>query len=1742
MSNTLLETTPDVSSEYKRALLAEKLRRAMERQIRQPLSFAQERMWFLHQLEPTSPLYNVPLEARLRGSLNVRALEKALRRIVERHHILRTRIDAQCESPAQLVSNQAEFNWSVVEAADHTDADRRVAEESRRPFDLTGTETLLRALLIRVAANEHRLVLNLHHMATDEWSLKILFRELGEFYAAEVEDRAARLPELSIQYADYAAWQRKQLAGDSLARHVDYWKERLGGKPPATELMTDRPRGGTPTFAGGVVIRLFGPDLGARLTKFAVERNVTPFMVLLAGFNALIRRYSGLEDVIVGSPVAGRNRVETENLIGFFVNTLLLRTDLKGDPSFEELVRRTRATTLGAFEHQDAPFEKVIEALHPERSLRHLAFTNLMFVWQARTTERPILPGLAVEWRAVETGTAKFDLTLVIQESENGLRTHAEYNSDLFDAATIERLLRHFETLLQGALTNPAQRISQLPLMVEAEQRQLLVDWNSNATEYPRQECIHELFEEQVRRQPNAVAVVFGGKALTYAELNGRANRLAHDLIRQGVKPGEPVALCVERSADMVVGMLAVLKAGGAYAPLDPRYPAERLAFMLDDTGASILLTQRDLLSRLPRTGMKTICLNGGEARGESAENLPNRATAENVAYIIYTSGSTGQPKGVAVPNRAVNRLVRNTNYIALDATDRLAQISNISFDAATFEVWGALLNGGQLRGIESDVALSPKDFARELKEQGITAMFLTSALFSQLAAEMPEAFASMRTLIAGGEALEARAVRTVLKACPELRLVNGYGPTENTTFTCCGWLRDISASATNVPIGRPISNTQVYILDGNRQPVPMGVPGELYTGGDGLAQGYWNRPELTAEKFILHQFRENGALDRLYRTGDLARWLPNGNVEFLGRLDNQVKIRGFRVELGEVEAVMGQHPSVRECAVKVNAMDATRLTAYFVATDRRGIKASQLRVFLMERLPEYMIPAAFVQLQALPLTPNGKVDRRALPEPDHGRTAAERKYAAPRDAVEAELTRIWQEVLGVEPIGIEDHFFNLGGHSLLAARVATRAEKAFGRKVRLATVFMAPTIEKLAAVIRDEMREGSVTAGTSLVELQAKGSKPPLFLVHGAGGGMFWGYVNLAQRLGSDQPVYGFSSRGMDGNPEFETIEEMAAQYVKDLQKAQPRGPYYLGGYCFGGNVAFEMARQLKTEGEEIALLALMNCAPPNSGYMRARWTPEWCARLVGNLFYWLDYCRQWTPTQRRDFVKWKWKQFKRWLDSFRKAQAAGAEVSKVDALIDLSSIPEQERALWEIHIRALMKFHPQPFDGEAQLIRSPGHPLWCSFEPDYGWSELAGKGVNITIVPGTHEKILEDPWVDDTAAELKKIMDNQQKAAEALLPPAAWNATEKEYPRDKTLFELFEAQARRTPQAEALVCGVKRLTYQDLLGRSMRVARHLRALGVEKETLVGVCLERSEDLVAAILGTLAAGGAYVPLDPAYPKARLAYIVENAGMRAILTRDKLREALPATNTPIVDVENLASIHDDTPLTRGSGPENLAYVLYTSGSTGNPKGVALEHRSAVAFVSWARDVFTKEEISGVLFATSICFDLSIFELFVPLSWGGKVILADNALALPGLPAAREVTLVNTVPSAIRELLRIKGVPESVRVVNLAGEPLATPLVDQIYDETSVEKVYDLYGPTETTTYSTFTLRRAGEPATIGRPLANEQVYILDEHMRPVPIEAPGDLYIGGAGLARGYYNRPDLTAERFVPHPFKSGE
>jgi natural product biosynthesis luciferase-like monooxygenase protein/amino acid adenylation domain-containing protein/non-ribosomal peptide synthase protein (TIGR01720 family) len=1067
---------------------------AVPRDGQLPLSFAQQRLWFLDRLEPNSAFYNIFSAVRLQGYLNLTALERSLDEIVRRHEALRTSYITQDGQAIQIVHSKLDWKLAIVDLL-HLPEQERAPEtqqlaiaESQRPFNLA-QDPLVRATLVVVGEAECVLFLTMHHIVSDGWSMGVFVREIVTLYAAFRQGRPSPLSELSIQYADFAVWQRQWLQGEVLQAQIDYWQQQLANIPSVLELPSDRPRPAVQTFRGAQQVFTLPVELTKALDSLSQRESATQFMTLLAAFDVLLYRYTEQTDVLVGSPIANRHQGEIEDSIGFFVNTLVLRTDLSGNPSFQELLGRVREMTLAAYAHQDLPFELLVEALQPERNLSHSPLFQVAFVLQNAPMPKIELSELTLSPYTADTQTAKFDLTLTLEATEEGLMGLWEYNTDLFEAEAIARMAGHFQTLLESIVGNPEQRIHELPMLSASERNQLL-EWNNTQTEYPREQCIHQVFEQQVERSPDAVAVVFADRQITYRELNSRANQLAHYLRTLGVGAEVLVGISVDRSLDLIVGMLGILKAGGAYVPLDPNYPPERLSYMLADAQVSVLLTQQELVERLPELQVKIVCLDADwqTIDAESKDNLSCEVTADRLAYVIYTSGSTGQPKGVMVPHRAVNRLVLNTDYVQLGAGDRIAQASNASFDAATFEIWGALLNGASLVGVPQHIVLSLSEFAGYIREHGISVLFLTTALFNQISSFVPQAFGSLRYLLFGGEAVDPKWVREVLQNGAPQNLLHVYGPTENTTYSSWFLVREVSETATTIPIGGAIANSQIHLLDFNLQPVPVGVPGELHVGGDGLARGYLNRPELTEAKFIPNPF-SNDPQARLYKTGDLVRYLADGSIEYIGRIDNQVKIRGFRIELGEIETALLQHPSISQAIAiaREDEQGKKRLVAYIVCHTSQSITTSEMRQFLKDRLPDYMLPAAFVQMESLPLTPNGKVDRRALPVPDLTQQLVE-SFVAPRDEVEQMLAKIWAEVLGVKQVGICDNFFELGGDSILSLQIIARANQA-GIQLTPKQLFGNQTIAELAAVAgtakQIQAEQGLVTGAVPLTPIQ---------------------------------------------------------------------------------------------------------------------------------------------------------------------------------------------------------------------------------------------------------------------------------------------------------------------------------------------------------------------------------------------------------------------------------------------------------------------------------------------------------------------------------------------------------------------------------------------------------------------------------------------------------------------------------
>ncbi|HWF18044.1 MAG TPA: amino acid adenylation domain-containing protein, partial [Verrucomicrobiae bacterium] len=1396
-------------------------------------------------------------------------------------------------------------------------------------------------------------------------------------------------------------------------------------------------------------------------------------------------------------------------------------------------------------------------------------FIQVMFVLQNPPGEGTKLGDLQLTPVDVPLDVAKFDLTLFIEErGKTGVAT-LEYNTDLFDAATISRMLGHFEQLLKGIVANPARRLSDLPLLTDAERKQLLVEWNQTQTDYPRDRSVHELFEEQARMRPESPVVIFGESCLTYSELDKRANQLAHRLARSGVCAGAVVGICLERSVEMIVALLGILKAGAAYASLDPASPKDRIAMMLEDLKTPVVLIQEKFQSLFPNTASgqtepNLICLDSDwqSIARENDESPKCNISATDLAYVSFTSGSTGRPKGVCVPHRAVVRLAKNTNFATFSPDEVFLQMAPISFDASTLEIWCCFLNGGRLVVMPPEIP-SLSDLSRVIQKHQVTTAWFTSGLFNQLVDEEPEALKSLRQILAGGDVLSSSHVKKVMEWPGARRLINGYGPTENTTFTTCYTVPVDFTGDRSVPIGRPIANTQCYILDAHLQPVPIGVTGELYTGGDGLATGYINQPGLTAEKFIPNPFKPG---ECLYKTGDLARYLPDGNIEYLGRADGQVKLRGFRIEPGEIETILNAHPEVRESVVIATGESANekRLAAYFVSRKQSPPTAAELREFLRTKLPEYMLPSRFIPMEQLPLTQNGKVDRRALLAQPETRSAPEKKLSPPKDALEAELKEIWESVLGINPIGVEEKFFELGGHSLLAVRLVARLEKKFGRKLPLSMVFQAQTIAQMAQYLRSEPGSGSVS---SVVAIQSGGTKPPLFFVHGVGGGMFWGYTNLARSLGPEQPVYVLKSRAMDGQEEFSSIEQMAAQYVSDIRSMQPKGPYQLGGFCFGGIVAYEMARQFEAAGEQVAMLTVLNSAPPNSNYWHFQWTPASMFRFARNLGLLIMRSLRWDPQQRKEFLRWKAAQTRRKFSRMLKMPNGGSYQFSAEEVVDLSSFTRDQRKLWEAHIISLIQFFPKRYKGKVTLFRSRGHPLLCSYDGQCGWDELASQ-VEMHVVPGEHESILEEPHVRVLAAKLKECLRRLQspetvpasvaglktKAADSQTGASA-NQPSADYPRELCVHQLFEEQVKRTPDAPALLAGGERLTYAEINRRANQLAHHLEALGVGPDVPVGISLERSPELVIGLLAILKAGGAYVPLDPAYPRERLSKMLENSRAPILLTQHQFVSTLPAENLQVIllDEPLPAGLKESNPVPRASA-NNLAYVIYTSGSTGQPKGVAMEHRPLVNLLWWQLKNSAMGKGDRTLQFASVSFDVSFQEIFSTWCSGGELVLISEEVRhdpqqLARLLAEEKVKRLFLPFIALNHLSESIGAEESrsfsLREVITAGEQLRiTNKITAFFEALPECTLHNHYGPSESHVVTAYTMsgpsaKWAALPP-IGQPIANTQIHLLDANLKPVLRDEPGELYIGGDCLARGYLHRPDLTAERFVNDPFSA--
>ncbi|MBG5203763.1 pyoverdine non-ribosomal peptide synthetase PvdD, partial [Pseudomonas aeruginosa] len=1170
-----------------------------DRQQPLALSFAQERQWFLWQLEPESAAYHIPSALRLRGRLDVDALQRSFDSLVARHETLRTRFrleggrSYQQVQPAVSVSIEREQfgEEGLIE---------RIQAIVVQPFDLE-RGPLLRVNLLQLAEDDHVLVLVQHHIVSDGWSMQVMVEELVQLYAGYSQGLDVVLPALPIQYADYALWQRSWMEAGEKERQLAYWTGLLGGEQPVLELPFDRPRPARQSHRGAQLGFELPRELVEAVRALAQREGASSFMLLLASFQALLYRYSGQADIRVGVPIANRNRVETERLIGFFVNTQVLKADLDGRMGFDELLAQARQRALEAQAHQDLPFEQLVEALQPERNASHNPLFQVLFNHQSEirsVTPEVQLEDLRLEGLAWDGQTAQFDLTLDIQEDENGIWASFDYATDLFDASTVERLAGHWRNLLRGIVANPRQRLGELPLLDAPERRQTLSEWNPAQREYAVQGTLQQRFEEQARQRPQAVALILDEQRLSYGELNARANRLAHCLIARGVGADVPVGLALERSLDMLVGLLAILKAGGAYLPLDPAAPEERLAHILDDSGVRLLLTQGHLLERLPRqAGVEVLAIDGLVLDGYAESDPLPTLSADNLAYVIYTSGSTGKPKGTLLTHRNALRLFSATEaWFGFDERDVWTLFHSYAFDFSVWEIFGALLYGGRLVIVPQWVSRSPEDFYRLLCREGVTVLNQTPSAFKQLmavacSADMATQQPALRYVIFGGEALDLQSLRPWFQRFGDRQpqLVNMYGITETTVHVTYRPVSEADLEGGLVsPIGGTIPDLSWYILDRDLNPVPRGAVGELYIGRAGLARGYLRRPGLSATRFVPNPF-PGGAGERLYRTGDLARFQADGNIEYIGRIDHQVKVRGFRIELGEIEAALAGLAGVRDAVVLAHdGVGGTQLVGYVVADsaeDAERLRES-LRESLKRHLPDYMVPAHLMLLERMPLTVNGKLDRQALPQPDA--SLSQQAYRAPGSELEQRIAAIWSEILGVERVGLDDNFFELGGHSLLLLMLKERIGDTCQATLSISQLMTHASVAEQAACIEGQARE------SLLVPLNGRREGSPLFMFHPSFGSVHC-YKTLAMALRDRHPVKGVVCRALLGaGREVPEWDDMVAEYAEQLLQEHPEGVFNLAGWSLGGNLAMDVAARLEQRGRQVAFVGWIDAPAP--------------------------------------------------------------------------------------------------------------------------------------------------------------------------------------------------------------------------------------------------------------------------------------------------------------------------------------------------------------------------------------------------------------------------------------------------------------------------------------------------------------------------------------------------------------------
>ncbi|MDQ9510047.1 amino acid adenylation domain-containing protein [Serratia marcescens] len=1909
--------------------LAQQLRRtdealppieAMPRGAALPLSFAQQRLWFLTQLEGLSETYHIPLALSLRGELDLPAWRQSLDALYARHEALRSRfVTVEGQPQAHILPADA-LPLTVHDLRGRQDAQSQARQLAQRlteaPFDLT-QGPLVRAALIRLADEEHLFLLTCHHIISDGWSTGILLRELGALYGALRRGDADPLPPLTLQYADYAAWQRRYLTPERLAAQAQYWRETLSDAPALLTLPTDRPRPTVQSFSGGEVPIAIDAGLTQALRQFSRQHGGTLFMTVLAAWSLVLARMAGQQELVIGTPEANRGRLETESLVGFFVSTLALRIDLRDDPDLPTLIARIRHTVLTAQENRDLPFEQVVELVNPPRHLGYTPLFQVMLAWQDGSVRDISLPGLQAESAELGYQIAKYDLTLDLAERDEQISGTLNFATALFDRTTAERYGVYLVQMLRAMATNATQPASHLDLLPAAERELLLYDWNRTAEVYPAQSCAHVLFEQWAQRTPDAVAVVNDRDSLSYAQLNAHANQLAHQLIAQGVRPGDRVATSLERSVSLVIAQLAILKAGGAYVPLDPHLPVARQAWIIGDSGASLILCDRDIDREIAG---EIACLRIDRLRQNPTHDPAVPRAGGAPAYIMYTSGSTGTPKGVMVTHQGILRLAINNRFASFERGDRFAFAANPAFDASTLEMWGALLNGASLAIIAPEVLTEAEALAAALVRQGINVLFLTTSLFNQYAHSIAATLAQLKYLLSGGEAADPHAFARMLKEAGPVRLINAYGPTECTVFATTATIERVDPWQ-RLPIGRPIGNTRIYLLDEHGQPVPLGATGEIYIAGPGVALGYLNRAELTAERFLADPFNPG---ERMYRTGDLARYLADGNIDYLGRNDRQVKIRGFRIECGEIEARVAGHPAVREAVVDVlGEADNKRLVAWVVpeADADRQTLAVTLRQYLAGMLPEFMLPAAWVALDTLPLTPNGKLDRRALPEPQEDAYVRE-VYAEPEGELETLLAGIWRELLGIERVGRHDNFFELGGHSLLAVKLMAQLRRV-GLSAGVQTLFTAPTLSTLAQTLVTQ-QEVSVPANgilpgcvaitpemlplatLSQPEIDAVVAQVPggvanvqdIYALSPLQEGILFHHL-LAERgdpyqlsavlrfdsrarldawLAAMQQVIdrhdilrtAFITQGVSSpvqvvwrkaqlslrelrlNPaEGEIGSRLTALF--DPRRVRPdltRAPLLSfvaaqgeeGSWCvlqqwhhlIGDHSTLAVMQEeinliLAGRGDELAKappfrnavaqarlgvskaeherffrtmladisepvlpfglsdvhgegrdISTAHLALPPALNQQLRRQARRLGVSLASLCH-LAWAQVLARATGRDEVVFGTVLLGRMQAGDGAERALGLFINTLPLRLDVNEVGA-ESAVLQAHIRlsGLLAHEHAPL-ALAQRCSgvAAGTPLFSAllnYRHNSGEDTALPTGVTLldsqerTNYPfvlsvedggdslGLTAQVRQPIEAQRVCGYMAQALSTLAQALEQapqtpvceleVMPDeeyamqlCRWNHTAEAYPADTCVHELFEQQARLTPQAIALIQDAQRLSYAQLNARANRLAHRLIERGVQPGDRVAVRLARSIELVCAQLAVIKAGAAYVPIDPQLPAARQAWIADDSGACLMLT-----DAIGDEEIPQLAVEDReAEDHNGNPALRVSSGAT-AYIMYTSGSTGTPKGVMTPHQGITRLVRNNRyAAFDADD--RIAFAANPAFDASTMEVWAALLNGGALVVIAPEVMMEAERLAAELqrhritTLFLTTALFNQYVHSISGALAQLKYLISGGEKEDPGAYARLLQERGPVHLIHAYGPTETTTFATTARieRAEGEARLpIGKPIGNTRAYLLDARGRPVPMGAVGELHIGGVGVALGYLNRPELTAQRFLSDPF----